>query len=369
MSDPYGPPPASDPDDAQQPTTPPPPQHGQSVPLPQSGQPAPEQPPYGQPTPPSPYGQPAPGQPPYGQPDSGQPPYGQPAPGQPAYGQPPYGQPAPGQPPYGQPAPGQPPYGQPPYGQPGAPSYGQYAAMPSAPPATPYGMAPPLLQVGDALAFGWAKFRANAGSWLLFALVFIAATVALLAPLIGAIVTWANDAVDVADRTGTYSLDVGDVALGGGALLLAVVSGLLWLVAQVLAWNGALREADGERPSLGAFFRCPRVWMGVLAALLLNIGSSVANIVPVVGQIAWAILTAFVMAYVIDHGRPVFEAIGDSFRLVSRSFGQVLLLMLALLGINILGAIPAGLGLLVTLPVSVLAMAYAFRRLTGGTIV
>ena len=43
-----------------------------------------------------------------------------------------------------------------------------------------------------------------------------------------------------------------------------------------------------------------------------------------------------------------------------------LLLILALAAINLVGAIPCGLGLLVTMPVSVIALTYAYRVLTGG---
>ena len=159
-----------------------------------------------------------------------------------------------------------------------------------------------------------------------------------------------------------------DVAVSGGAVALGVLAGLLGYVAQAMAWNAALREANGERPSLGAFFTGRFLWVAVLTGVVLSIVSGLIGWIPFAG-LAWAIFTVFAIAFVLDHGRGVFEAIGESFRLVAANFGPVFLLLLALLGINILGAIPAGLGLLVTLPVSVLALAYAFRRLTGGTIV
>jgi uncharacterized membrane protein len=46
----------------------------------------------------------------------------------------------------------------------------------------------------------------------------------------------------------------------------------------------------------------------------------------------------------------------------------VFLLALALIGINILGAIPLGLGLLITVPVSAIASTYAYRVVSGGEV-
>ena len=51
---------------------------------------------------------------------------------------------------------------------------------------------------------------------------------------------------------------------------------------------------------------------------------------------------------------------------ISSQAGTLFLLALALIGINILGAIPLGLGLLVTVPLSIIASTYAYRVVSGG---
>ncbi|QAY71486.1 hypothetical protein [Xylanimonas protaetiae] len=240
--------------------------------------------------------------------------------------------------------------------------------MPSAPSATPYGQVAPQLRVGDALSFGWAKYKQSWPAWVLFVLVFAVVSALLFAPLAGDLVDWTRRLGDEMRDAGSTSFEVTDFRFSGGAIALAVVASLLALVARAMAWGAALREADGARVSLGQFFTARRLGAAVLAGLVIIVGDGIAGWIPL-GSIAWQVFTVFTLAFVIDHGRPVFGAIGDSFRLVGKNFGAVFVLLIALVGINILGAIPVGLGLLVTLPLSVLALAYAFRRLTGGTIV
>lgn len=334
MSDPYGTPPSSDPNKSQLPKAP------------QQEQPAASQP--------SPYGEPAGGQ------AAPQPSYGQPAAGQGA--QPPYGQPG-SQPTYGQSA------GQPSYGEPAAPpQYGQpgpYGGMPTAPrPVGPYGAAgrAPQLRVGDALRFAWAKFKANWGSWLLFT---------VLLGVVNAI--FSADQIGETNRRFQNALDGDTLAQTGltfGATSLSFLGMLVTAALVALAMHAALKEADGARPTFASFFKAPRIGRAVLTAIVVQIITVVAGVVTLgLGAIVVPIFTVFAVSFVIDRGAPVFGSIGESFRLVGRNFGAVFLLLLTLVGVNILGAIAIGLGLLITIPLSILAIAYAFRRLTGGTIV
>lgn len=353
MSDPYATPPPADPDEPKQPT--PPSEPEQPQPAAPAGQPEPTRP--GPPAAP-PYGQPAQPQPPYGQPQ--QPGYGQPGYGQPGYGQPAAPQQPYGQPRYGQPGPTPPGYGQPPQGP---PTYGQYSPYPAAP-ASPYAPVTPQLRVGDALRFAWSKFTRNWVAWVVFFLVLFAISVLLSAPLSGQYGDW------VRRLTSTPAGESPNLTFGfsAGAILLGLLGALVSAVLEVFAWNGALREADGARPSLGSFFSAQRVGPAILTAIIVSVGAAIASFIPL-GGIAWAIFTVFTLPFVLDQNRPPFGAIGESFRTVGKNFGSVFLLLLTLVGINIVGAIALVVGLLVTVPLSLLAMAYAFRRLAGGTIV
>jgi uncharacterized membrane protein len=62
------------------------------------------------------------------------------------------------------------------------------------------------------------------------------------------------------------------------------------------------------------------------------------------------------------------EAIGMSWNLVSKNVGQLLLLFILLLVINFGGAILCGIGLLFTYPLTAVAVAFAWRRISGGPV-
>ena len=73
----------------------------------------------------------------------------------------------------------------------------------------------------------------------------------------------------------------------------------------------------------------------------------------------------FVPYLVIDRGLGPIEAMKESWRVTKGHKWQLFFLFLALIGLNILGAIALIIGLLVTVPISMLAAAHAYRTLTS----
>jgi hypothetical protein len=161
----------------------------------------------------------------------------------------------------------------------------------------------------------------------------------------------------------SYSADVNT-----GAGLLGLVGAILVGIIQGLGTNAALREVSGQKPTFASLFRVPNLGMIVLTALLLIAAYFVASLVCGIGLLVVLVFAVFTFHGVIDKNQNAWAAFIASFKLVGRNFGAVFLLELALLGINILGAIPCGLGWLITIPVSYLALAFAYRRLTGGPV-
>jgi len=320
------------------------PDHGAGEPPPSEPRP-PAQPPTGPPaTPPT--------QPPTGPPVA---PPSQPSqPGPPVA--PPYGapQPPPTSQPYGAPGGGQqPPY--PPSGAPHPPPGGGYAA-----PGQPAHAGGPWFSVGDAIGFGWKRFWANPGPWILAALIFL---------VINALFSWISGGFD--NVTDYRASDLDDLNVVG-ALGLTFVGVLLSIVGVVLSYliaafysRGALDETQGRRPDVAAFFRISNVGNVLLAAFLVAVMTIVGTILCILPGIAVAIFSAFVYYFALDKEQDAITAIKSSFSLVSKNFGSVFLLLLALLGINIVGFLVCFVGLLVTIPLSYIAVAYAYRRLVG----
>jgi len=307
----------------------------------------------------SPYGPPAGSVPPPAAPPpaAGYPPpggYVPPAGGAPGY--PPQAD-SPGFPPQGG-GPGYPPQG----GAPGAPGYPPpgtpYPAPPGYPSGGPGGYVGPPFAVGEAVSYGWRKVTSNLGPWILVALIFIAVNVAWN------LVTGGFDQF-------TDAYDFGDTNLAAvtgitfTSVLLSVVGTVISYLVTAFFTRGALDESTGRRPDVAAFFRIGNVVNVLLAALIVGVLTSVGLVLCILPGIAVAIFSAFVYYFTLDQGQDAITAVRSSWSLVAKNFGSVFLLLLALLGINLLGAIPFGLGLFVTIPLSYVAVAFAYRRLVG----
>lgn len=207
---------------------------------------------------------------------------------------------------------------------------------------------PPTLSVGDALSFGWNKFKNNAGVWI--GIVVIAAVIQIVVNLI-----FSGSRDSGTDLSAVFGI---------WAIIGAVVSAIVGYLVNAALIRGALHEVDGNKPSIGSFFQFANVAAIVLASVIVGILVFVGLVLLVIPGIALAFLTWWTLQFVIDRNEDALTAIKSSFRAISSNAGQLFVLALALVGINILGAIPCGLGLLVTIPITVIASTYAYRIVT-----
>ncbi|SEK59142.1 hypothetical protein [Rhodococcus maanshanensis] len=343
-----------------------------------------ENPPPGQPgnegtpdNPIPPQNPPAGGYPPppgYPQPGATPPPGGYPPPPG-GYPPPPSGTPGgypppPGYPQQGAPQPGgyPPPPGYPqqggapnmPGGYPPPPGYG--AGEGGYPPPPGYGAdafsAPgfggpggtPQLTVGDALGYAWNKFKSNAGIWV--GIVLIAAVIQVALSLIFG----TGNSTDFSDAFSPWSIL--------GTIVTTVVGYLI----QAAMIRGALHEVDGNKPAIGSFFQFNNVGAIILASVIVGVLSAIGFVLLIIPGLIIVFLTWWTLQFVIDQNQDAITAIKSSFSSISQNVGPLLLLALALVGINIVGALLCGLGLLVTIPLTVIASTYAYRVVVRGPI-
>ncbi|MBD7979732.1 DUF2189 domain-containing protein [Oerskovia merdavium] len=341
---------APPPSEPEQPVTPPvtPPAQPATPPVTPPAQPTPPTappvtPPTAPPVAPPPYGAPTPppAAPPYGAPAA--PPYGAPAGGQPPVAPPPGG---------GYPPPGG---GYPPPGGGYPPAGGAYP-----PPAQPAYVGAAPFAVGDAIGFGWKKFWANPLPWILAALIFV---------LINAVFNWITGGFErftdyrTDGFTDTNMLEA--VGLSFGSVVLSIVGAIIGYLITAFFTRGALDESQARKPDVAAFFRIGNVVNVILAAFLVGIMAAVGTILCVLPGLAVLLFSTFVYYFTLDKEQDAITAIKSSWSLVAKNFGSVFLLLLALFGINIVGFIACFIGLLVTIPLSYIAVAYAYRRLIG----
>jgi Protein of unknown function (DUF975) len=196
---------------------------------------------------------------------------------------------------------------------------------------------PRIFTTTEALQFGWQQTRANLKTLLPIAV--LAAFLALLQQALRG------------PPDGLRAL----VSLGIQLLQVGVT--MLWI-------HAALRLHDGEK------LQWPQVFDGIngyftflLTAVLFALIVAGGMILLIVPGVLWAIKYGFCTFVAVDQKCDPLSALRESGRITDGQKGGLLVFGLALLGLNILGAIALGIGLFFTIPTSYLAAAWVYRRL------
>lgn len=222
----------------------------------------------------------------------------------------------------------------------------------ASPPASP--TSPGKFSAGEALSFGWNAFKANPVPWLVWFIVVTAVGfVAHLPSTIGYVM--AGDGDEFTLTTGSTILIV------VGVLLFAIVAA----VAGTAFMGAALRAASGEKFTVGSFFSITRLVAYVLVSVLVGIITGIGQLLIIGGLIAVYLLQFSHYALLDDNSVGPVEALRLGFGVVKANFLASLLLIIAVGAINFVGALLLGVGLLVTAPVTLIALAYAYRTAVG----
>ena len=230
---------------------------------------------------------------------------------------------------------------------------------------------PATLRVGEAISYGWKKFVANIGTWLafmgLFAAILLVFYVALFA------VTFNNLTASGAYDDPSYDATFVENGLSAGMIVGTSVAGIIGYFASALLVRGSLLELDGATPSFGSFWRLPNVGNLTVFAVVASVLNAVLNgaLHPIIGifvSFVFGIAIWFVLQFLLDRGTSAMGAVAANLRLLASSPGPLALLFMTLVALNLGGALLCGLGLILTVPVTMIATTYAYRVLTGGTV-
>ncbi|HEY1741509.1 MAG TPA: hypothetical protein VGI86_22535 [Acidimicrobiia bacterium] len=205
-------------------------------------------------------------------------------------------------------------------------------------PSTPSG-AP---SAGPALSYGWSKFQQTAGVFIgIFVVAFIAQIV-----------------IDLIGRA------TGSIV---GLVLLSIIGFVASVVAQYGVFNAALMVTRGETPTIGTAFQNDRwgPWVGF--AIVYGICVGVGLILCGVGVILTAGLFGLAPFYFIDGRKGIGESISASLK-ATTSNGSVLGALLLCQLVAYAGVIACFVGLLVTIPLATLAVAWIYRGLIGSPV-
>lgn len=195
--------------------------------------------------------------------------------------------------------------------------------------------------IGEAVRFGWRTTWGNLWLWLgILAIVFAIESVP----------------------------DIVSAALGENALLLQGLIGLLFFILSMVVQLGLIRVAlqfvSGRKPRVADLFSESRHLLRYLGATILYalifFGGLFLLIVP---GVIWAIMFQFAPYLIIDRGLGPIAALKKSAELTRGARWNLFVFGLVLMGINLAGMLALLVGMLVTIPLALLATGYVYRTL------
>jgi len=150
------------------------------------------------------------------------------------------------------------------------------------------------------------------------------------------------------------------------AALLTLASAVLQIVIGMGLIRISLRFADSDKGQFADLFSClPLFFKYLFSSILYGLIVLAGTILLIIPGIIWAIKFMFFSYFIVDQGLGPVEALKRSGAITDGAKWDLFGFGLLLFGINILGALALLIGLLATIPTSMVATAYVYRRLQG----
>jgi len=193
----------------------------------------------------------------------------------------------------------------------------------------------------DAIRFGWATATGNIGFFIVMLIILVSAAI----------------------------LPQGIAGAFGKARLLAFIILVAGAVIQMELRLGLIKTritfADGKKPAVVELFSCfdKRIVTVFVAGLLYGIMTFLGTLLLIVPGIILGIKFMFFSYFIVDKNAGIIESLEKSAELTKGSKTNIFLLALLLWLINAAGALCLGIGLIITMPLSMTAVAYVYRKL------
>ncbi len=199
--------------------------------------------------------------------------------------------------------------------------------------------------IGEALSFGWDTMKNN-----------------LMFFILALLIAWVANGIPSGLQGLCYSCNSGGLAILG--TILAIISFVVGVFMYMAFTRIGLRFTAGETADYAdLYLSYPLFWKflgGYILYGLIVLGGLILLIVP---GIYWGIKYHFFAYFIIDEGVGPTEALKRSGEITYGAKWELLLLALAFLGINLLGLLACFVGLFVSVPITIVATAYVYRRL------
>jgi uncharacterized membrane protein len=149
------------------------------------------------------------------------------------------------------------------------------------------------------------------------------------------------------------------------SLLFSALSWAVQLIVQSVIVKGSLDVTRGRPLDIGSATSGINWGQVIIASLIIGVMTFIGLLLCILPGIAVIFFTFFTLFFVIDRGEDAVTAIKSSFTMAKNNAGVLLLFFLAQFAILLVGLCLFFVGLLVAIPVVVLAQAYTFRTLNG----
>lgn len=263
------------------------------------------------------------------------------------------------------PYPGDPNSGEQNSGSSDLPTYGSVPApeTPGAVPPPPPPPGPPPVGAGgfsapDAIAWGWTKFSQNVGPVLIATLVIFGASIVL-----SFLTSMMTGGFSESSLMGPGSLSF--AAMSAGSFIGQLIQTVVVLILSGVAAKAALEVTEGNPYDFfGAFSKVNYVNL-IVASLVVGLLTLVGFILLVIPGVIVIFLTYLTTYSVVDDGKSPIDAIKHSVSLVSANLGDAFVLAILNVVVIIAGFIALCVGVLVAVPVTTFASAYAYRVFNG----
>ena len=199
--------------------------------------------------------------------------------------------------------------------------------------------------ISEAIRYGWVTMKAN--FWFFVGVLIIAWLV-------------------VGVPSGIASALVKQSA--GLAFLFRIIGWAANIIISIGVITIALKFLNNEKPRLEDLFSFqPFFWHYLLAAILVGLIVTAGFLLLAVPGIYWAIKYQFFGYLVVDRKLKPMEALKQSAKITANVKWKLLGFGLILACINILGVMCLIIGVFATIPTTLLAFAYAYRKLLSQT--
>jgi uncharacterized membrane protein len=205
-------------------------------------------------------------------------------------------------------------------------------------------------EIEEALSFGWKATKENLGFLIGTILLF---WIICFVPVIFATIWWKNNGQGFALSPESITYFVFRIVFW--VLQAVMMMGLLKII---------LKLIDKGVPKIGDLFSCfhlfPRYFFSSILYLLIILGGLILLIIP---GIIFAIKYQFYLYFIVDKGQGAIDALKKSSQITKDVKLKLFLFGLVLIFINIAGLLCLLVGVLVSAPLTLISLAYVYRKL------